>query len=156
MNSNQSEPGWYEIFNDQTSYLTAIDVQTQSDDNFVRTVSLQNIGINDMWNQETKTGNDWARDSTGWTGLINVTLPFLETTCSASASTQIANETMLAQRPLDINSTDATLALFIGASTNFTGATCSIKVRQGLFCKSFPSLFPTRTNSRSGRNLDHR
>jgi hypothetical protein len=133
MNSNQSEPGWYEAYKSNGNYITGINVPTNTSARSIRTLSLQFTGISAIWSTQAAVGTSWARTSTGFTGNLNLTLPLLETQCFPSNLTQIQNSTMMAQRPFNPNSTDATLFVLVGASGNFTGANCSITFRQGLF-----------------------
>ncbi|OKL61122.1 hypothetical protein UA08_03094 [Talaromyces atroroseus] len=134
MNNDRTQPGWYEAYKSSGSYITGIHVPTNTSQSSIQTVSLQFGGINAIWQSQSLYGNAWARGSTGYTGNLNLTLPFLETVCAPSTNlTTTANNTMLAQHPVDMNSTKAMIQVLVGASGSFTGANCSVTLRQGLF-----------------------
>ncbi|KAH8703749.1 hypothetical protein BGW36DRAFT_423297 [Talaromyces proteolyticus] len=134
MNSDPTKPGWYEVYKSSGSYITSIQVPTNTSQRSIQTVSMQFGGITAIWQSQTIYGNQWARGSTGYTGNLNLTLPFLQTECVPSTNlTATANDTMIAQHPVDMNSSDATIRVLVGASGNFTGANCSVTFRQGLF-----------------------
>ena len=103
----------------------------------IRTTALQHHGVRDMWTHLSESGNSVAKEASGWTGIINVTLPILSTTCVSAPNNGSINP-IWADMPQSAASPSTTLSVYIGAvpDANFTGANCSVDVRQGHFRKS--------------------
>ena len=142
MASDKSNPSWYEVYNDQTGHLAGIYLpNTTRDSTAVLTTAVQHGQISHILNS-FKLRNDsvghLAEGASGGTGILNVTTPFLSTTCISAV-----NNGFIDNLVVDIPTTDSPVPNQIGvnigavSATNFTGANCTITVRQGHFRKSY-------------------
>lgn len=138
MNSDRSNPGWYEIYNDNVDKLAGIYLPTENPNNTFSTIALQHHGVRDMWTDQ-RTKSLVAKGATGWTGILNVTLPMLSSKCIPAVNYEF-NDTVHVDPPLSTDPSSSTMIVHVGAvsSTDFTGANCSIDIQQGLFRKLCP------------------
>lgn len=78
--SQSTGPGWMEIPNEIDDSITGIN--TVINESTVQTISVQNSRIQDIFNYLKMHGSEsYYRDSSGWNGYINMTLPMLTTSC---------------------------------------------------------------------------
>lgn len=138
MSNDPARSGWYEVFNDNVDHLVGIDLQTNNPEKVIRTTALQHHSVHDTWTHLIESGNSLAKVASGWMGIVNITLPILSTTC-VSAPNNGSIIPIWADMPQSAASPSTTLSVYIGAvpNANFTGANCSVNVRQGHFRKSF-------------------
>lgn len=144
INSNASMPGWYQVFNDNVGHLVGIDLQNDSANKTFRTTALQHHSVHDMWTAMINGNFALAIKASAWTGLVNVTLPIVSTVC-VSAINNGTFDTVWTEGPA---ANSSVFEVYIGpvSDSNFTGANCSVQIRQGHFRKFSPynitSLLP--------------
>ncbi|KAN0072609.1 hypothetical protein V8E54_009538 [Elaphomyces granulatus] len=140
---NRSNPGWYPVYSSDPYRLTAVNV-TAEPGAAVQTMSFQAGVVQDMYNgQRENSTQSWPSKSVGWNANLNLTVPILNTTCTADKETNLEQGALKAEVPS--TSSNMTIYILIGPSTNFSGARCAVEIRQGYFpiCSWFYLSGPT-------------
>lgn len=126
-------PGWYEVYNDNSNHLVGIEL-LNNQDNVIQTTAVQHQWVHDIWTRLSQDNNSLAQGASAWTGIANITVPLLSTTCINAAN---YNSTMnlWADSPMLDSSNITVIPVHVGAvsGTDFTGANCTIDIRQGYF-----------------------
>lgn len=128
----QNQPrGWWGVIENRT-FIT--DINTNFSNTTVRSISIQGRAALDMYNHARNADLNHAKSSAGMIGLVNLTLPMLTTTCSASTASTSSAETISVAN-LATSASKATLRLHIGAlaGIDFAGATCNLVLQQIFF-----------------------
>ena len=145
-------------------------INTKVFENAVQSVSIQSSSIWEWYYSLRDTGPTYAKSSTGVLGNINLTTALLTTTCSPASINNISANAILVQ-PNDDMSTNGSFRLQLGdsPSSNFSGASCELKLQQVLYLvriwidgrcetglhvniETNSSTFPSIAHSTSGPN----
>ncbi|KAK8177576.1 hypothetical protein IWX90DRAFT_22236 [Phyllosticta citrichinensis] len=126
----QKDPGWQFVHDEQALIHSIINVTSTSSPSF-QAVALNGQATREMWDkQRASSSNAWARRAIGWDAKFKLTGIFLDTACS-EASGNSAGAWNASSRD------NGTIFLDIGPSDSlnneFSGASCSISVKQVLF-----------------------
>jgi hypothetical protein len=150
---NRSNPGWYPVYSSDPYRLTAVNVTAEPAGAAVQTMSFHAGVVQDMYNdQRANSTYSWPSKSVGWNASLNLTVPIINTTCTADNETNLEQGALEAEVP-DTGS-NMTIYILIGPSTNFSGARCAVEIRQAYFrayaCQ--PILKPCKAYNGETRN----
>ncbi|TLD20698.1 hypothetical protein PspLS_08607 [Pyricularia sp. CBS 133598] len=125
---------WYFTYED-VKYVTGVFTGVQGSSSERRSMSLQTDRVMDLFNEQRKTGNKFARGAIGMTGTVNITVPLLTTACFAPVNgTNGPSENSISVSPTASGSSSS-FSISIGPSQglSFPGAICNISISQVLF-----------------------
>ncbi|KAF4627001.1 hypothetical protein G7Y89_g11160 [Cudoniella acicularis] len=101
----QDPAGWYTLGIEESGYITSIN--TIVNGSSCQTTSVQTSQVTDIFNDLQANGpQQFYKNSQGWNGFINLTVPILTTTCVAGLpnNSSVPVGTLPVKGPLDTNS----------------------------------------------------
>lgn len=104
----------------------------------VETISLDSNQVMDLFTWLRKVGHDPTSTSIGWSGSLTLVQPVLNTLCNP-LRVPTSEDSITVTLPPDSASGDGSFDVHLGpvSATSFTGVTCHITFRQGLFPVDF-------------------
>lgn len=131
-----NKDGWIKVYEDTNGVWNKGSAQkitgVRVDDRVVSSLSIQGNAVYDMWKSQAANGSLDARNSFGWTGAFNLTLPIGVVSCVEN-TTDLDQETVGVVSP-GVEGT-AVMGILFGNSPAklFPGATCTFTLRQGQY-----------------------
>ncbi|RDL36460.1 uncharacterized protein BP5553_05812 [Venustampulla echinocandica] len=131
-----SPNGWLPIPSEVDGLITGIN--TVINGSTVQSISVQKSRVRDIFTNLRANGPEsYYKHSSGWSGLINITVPILTTSCVSGLAMNgsIPIGTIPVNGPSDSSPTESKFIVPIGEIPflNFTGATCAVVLNQALF-----------------------